>query len=83
MRRMFFLAKVLPSNARRTRKILIRKKLMKAIRERHFEILILKNCFCDESRMSSRISRVPLVKAVVVGMLSQLPARFEDLVREY
>ena len=56
---------------------------MKAIRERHFEILILKNCFCVGSRISSRVSKVSFVKAVLVGLLSQLPARFEDLVREY
>ena len=56
---------------------------MKAIRQRYFEILILKNCFCDESSISSQISKVPLVMAVVVEILSQLSTRFEDLVREY
>ena len=56
---------------------------MKAIRQRYFEILILKNCFCDESSISSQTSKVPLVMAVVVEILSQLSTRFEDLVREY
>ena len=48
---------------------------MKAIRQRHFEILILINCLCEGSRIISRTSKVSLVKVslvkvVVVGVLS-------------
>ena len=45
----------------------MRRNVMKAIRQRHFEILILKNCLCEGSRIISRTSKVSLVKVVVVG----------------
>ena len=48
----------------------MRRNVMKAIRQRHFEILILKNCLCEGSRIISRTSKVSLVKVVVVGVLS-------------
>lgn len=53
----------------------MRRNVMKAIRQRHFEILILINCLCEGSRIISRTSKVSLVKVslvkvVVVGVLS-------------
>lgn len=48
----------------------MRRNVMKAIRQRHFEILILKNCLCEGLRIISRISKASLVKVVVVGVLS-------------
>ncbi|HAE18684.1 MAG TPA: hypothetical protein DCG41_05690 [Verrucomicrobiales bacterium] len=47
----------------------MRRNVMKAIRQRHFEILIL--IFLSEgSRIISRTSKISLVKVVVVGVLS-------------
>ena len=48
----------------------MRRNVIKAIRQRHFEILILKKCLCEGSRIISRTSKVSLVKVVVVGVLS-------------
>ena len=47
----------------------MRRNVMKAIRQRHFEILI--QIFLSEgSRIISRTSKISLVKVVVVGVLS-------------